>query len=81
MFTKIEDEMRGLEWGKFYETFHKNAYDPNGGPIVLYWSSKTPRLGVTHMYNNSNTITMITNIGNESGGNVYITDFAIWEKN
>ena len=28
VFTKIEDEMRGLEWGKFYETFHENAYDP-----------------------------------------------------
>jgi len=28
VFTKVEDEMRGLEWGKLYETFHKNAYDP-----------------------------------------------------
>ena len=65
----------------YYSSGFKNAYDPNGGPIVLYWSSKTPILGVTHMYNNSNTVTMITNIGNESGGNVYITDFAIWEKN
>ena len=28
VFTKIEDEMRGLEWGRLYATFHKNAYDP-----------------------------------------------------
>jgi len=28
VFTDVEDEMRGLEWGKLYETFHKNAYDP-----------------------------------------------------
>ena len=63
----------------YYKSGFENAYDPNGGPIVLYWSSKTPRLGVTHMYNNINTVTMITNIGNESGGNVYITDFVIKE--
>jgi len=28
VFTDVEDEMRGLEWGKLYETFHQNAYDP-----------------------------------------------------
>ena len=28
VFTKVEDEMRGLEWGRLYATFHKNAYDP-----------------------------------------------------
>ena len=28
VFTKVEDEMRGLEWGRLYVTFHKNAYDP-----------------------------------------------------
>ena len=27
VFTKIEDEMCGLEWGRLYETFHKNAYN------------------------------------------------------
>ena len=27
VFTKVEDEMRGLEWGRLYETFHNNAYD------------------------------------------------------
>jgi len=28
VFTDVEDEMRGLEWGKLYEKFHQNAYDP-----------------------------------------------------
>lgn len=28
VFTEIEDEMCGLEWGRLYETFHKNAYNP-----------------------------------------------------
>ena len=28
VFTDVESEMRGLEWGRLYETYHKNAYDP-----------------------------------------------------
>jgi hypothetical protein len=27
VFTNIESEMRGLDWGRLYETFHNNAYD------------------------------------------------------
>ncbi|MGI9255430.1 MAG: HNH endonuclease family protein [Salinispira sp.] len=28
VFTDIENEMRGLEWGRLYETYHKNSYSP-----------------------------------------------------
>ena len=28
VFTDIESEMRGLEWGRLYEEYHKKAYDP-----------------------------------------------------
>jgi len=28
VFTGVESEMRGLEWGRLYETYHKQAYDP-----------------------------------------------------
>jgi hypothetical protein len=28
VFTDVEKEMRGLEWGRLYEEYHKNAYDP-----------------------------------------------------
>lgn len=28
VFTDVESEMRGLEWGRLYETYHKSAYDP-----------------------------------------------------
>ena len=28
VFSGVEDEMCGLEWGRLYETYHKNAYDP-----------------------------------------------------
>src|SRR5258708_3856091 len=29
VFTDVESEMRGLEWGQLYETYHKQSYDPN----------------------------------------------------
>ncbi|MEI7749383.1 MAG: DUF262 domain-containing protein [Candidatus Moraniibacteriota bacterium] len=28
VFTDVESEMRGLQWGRLYETYHKDAYDP-----------------------------------------------------
>jgi 5-methylcytosine-specific restriction endonuclease McrA len=28
LFLEVESEMRGLEWGRMYEQYHKNAYDP-----------------------------------------------------
>ena len=28
VFTGTESEMRGLEWGRLYEMYHKKAYDP-----------------------------------------------------
>ena len=28
VFKSVETEMRGLEWGRLYETFHKTAYNP-----------------------------------------------------
>lgn len=28
VFTDVESEMKGLEWGRLYETYHKKAYDP-----------------------------------------------------
>lgn len=29
VFTDVESEMRGLEWGELYEKYHKQHYDPN----------------------------------------------------
>lgn len=29
VFKDVESEMRGLEWGRLYEAYHKTAYDPN----------------------------------------------------
>lgn len=27
VFTDVESEMKGLEWGRLYETYHENSYD------------------------------------------------------
>ncbi len=29
VFVDVENEMRGLEWGRFYETYHDKAYNPS----------------------------------------------------
>ena len=29
LFISVEPEMKGLEWGRLYESFHSFAYDPN----------------------------------------------------
>ncbi len=29
VFTDVEGEMKGLEWGRLYETYHDQSYDPN----------------------------------------------------
>jgi len=29
VFIDVESEMRGLDWGRLYEEYHKKAYDPN----------------------------------------------------
>jgi hypothetical protein len=30
VFTEVENEMRGLEWGRLYEEYHGKAYNPTG---------------------------------------------------
>ncbi|MGM0259360.1 HNH endonuclease family protein [Enterococcus sp. AZ102] len=29
VFSSVESEMRGLDWGRLYEEYHNNSYDPN----------------------------------------------------
>jgi len=29
VFQDVESEMKGLEWGRFYKTYHNQSYDPN----------------------------------------------------
>jgi len=36
IFTDVESEMRGLEWGRLYETYKKQAYDHNKVNILPF---------------------------------------------
>ena len=44
---------------------------------VMVSASNTPPLGVTYLNYSGNTMTVMTNIGNEDGGNVYTTKESI----
>ena len=35
VFKDVKPEMRGLEWGRLYETYHNNSYDPNKVSEIL----------------------------------------------
>ena len=34
VFKDVEDEMCGLDWGRLYETYHANAYDPDAANVA-----------------------------------------------
>lgn len=35
VFKDVKSDMRGLDWGRLYETYHKNSYDPNKVSEIL----------------------------------------------
>lgn len=36
VFIDVENEMRGLEWGRLYETYHKTPYDPAAVSAIVH---------------------------------------------
>ncbi len=35
VFKDVKSDMKGLEWGRLYETYHNNSYDPNKVSEIL----------------------------------------------
>ena len=35
VFKDVKSDMRGLDWGRLYETYHNNSYDPNKVSEIL----------------------------------------------
>lgn len=35
VFKDVKSDMKGLEWGRLYETYHSNSYDPNKVSEIL----------------------------------------------
>ena len=42
VFTDVESEMRGLEWGRLYEEYHSNSYDPAKVSSEVTWLCGDP---------------------------------------
>lgn len=36
VFTDVESEMKGLEWGRLYETYHKKSYNPTKVSVEVH---------------------------------------------
>ena len=60
----------------YFNSISENPYQPSKDAVDVS-TSDTPGLGVTHLNVTGNTLTIITNIGNEDGGNSYTTKESI----
>ena len=67
-------------WAADFETYfnsiNENPHNSTKDAVDAN-ASATPPLGVTHLNYTGNTMTIITNIGDEDGGNVYTTKESI----
>jgi hypothetical protein len=55
----------------FFNTVHVNTYI-NSIPSIVVSNKTTPALGASNINHSDNKMTIITNVGDEGGGNVYI---------
>ena len=61
----------GSEFAQYFKSIYTNPWDPTYTTAADYGPGSTPWLGQSKIYYSGNTITIITNIGDENGGNVY----------
>ena len=60
----------------YFNSINKNPHSTSQAAVVVS-TSNTPPLGASHISYNNNTMTIITNIGDESGGNKYTSKESI----
>ena len=60
----------------YFNSISENPHNSSKDAVDVSTSS-TPALGVSHLNMSGNTMTIITNIGDEDGGNVYTTKESI----
>jgi type IV pilus assembly protein PilA len=60
----------------YFNSINKNPHSTSAAAVVVS-SSSTPPLGASHINYSGNTMTIITNIGDESGGNKYTSKESI----
>jgi hypothetical protein len=61
----------------YLNSVNKNPYSTSTAAIAVS-SNNTPALGVSHINYSDNTMTIITNVGDDNGGNTYIKQTIIW---
>ena len=60
----------------YFNSINSNPHQASKDAVDVS-TSNTPGLGVSHLNMSGNTMTIITNIGDEDGGNVYTTKESI----
>ena len=60
----------------YFNAINKNPHSSATAAVVVS-NSATPALGSTNLYYSGNTMTIITNVGNEDGGNDYTSKESI----
>ena len=68
---QVDNKMRD-----YFNSISENPHNSSKDAVDVSTSS-TPALGVSHLNMSGNTMTIITNIGDEDGGNVYTTKESI----
>ena len=71
----------GFEFETYFNSINKNPYNTSAN-AVKNSSNKTPPLGMSHIqyFLSPSRMTIITNIGDEDGGNVYTTIETIFKE-
>ena len=59
----------------YFNAINKNPHNSAANAVEV--ANGNPALGITNLFASGNTMTVITNIGNEDGGNVYTTKESI----
>ena len=63
----------------YFNTVHVNTYN-NSFPSIVLSNGTIPALGSSNINYSDNTMTIITNVGDEGGGNVYINATIVRKK-
>lgn len=76
--SSVDCSSNGLanEFATYFNSINKNPH-ATSQPAVVVSTSNTPPLGASHINYNNNTMTIITNIGDENGGNKYTSKESI----
>ena len=74
--AKCSASSLATDFKTYFNAINDNPHAKTVDPVQVSASS-TPPIGVTNINYSGNTMTLITNIGNEDGGNAYTTKESI----